>query len=282
MSGPWHTRWVLPADNHVHSQWSYDTFGRTSMVAVCERALELGVPAVAFTEHLDFNAYGPGDAIATTGIKPGWWDAMRPLDVTGYLASIEECRHRFPSLRILSGVEAGEPHLFAGSVDAVLAAGSFDRVLGSLHALAWEGRQVNSSSLFRILEPAEVMRRYLAEVVTLVEGSGVFEILAHLDYPRRHWPAGAGPYAESDFEQEYRAVLRALASSGRVLEVNTFSPLASVTLLRWWREEGGTAVSFGSDAHVASRVGDKFRRAAEIAEAAGFGRGRDPGDFWRC
>ena len=278
---PWHTRWVLPADNHVHSQWSYDTFGRTSMVAECERALELGVPAVAFTEHLDFNDYGPGDAIATTGIKPGWWDAMRPLDVTGYLAGIEECRHRFPSLRILSGVEAGEPHLFAGSVDAVLAAGSFDRVLGSLHALAWEGRQVNSSSLFRILAPAEVMRRYLAEVTALVKGSGAFEILAHLDYPRRHWPAGAGPYAESDFEQEYRAVLRALASSGRVLEVNTFSPMASVTMLRWWREEGGTAVSFGSDAHVASRVGDKFRRAVEIAEAAGFGRGRDPADFWR-
>ncbi len=100
--------------------------------------------------------------------------------------------------------------------------------------------------------------------------------------PRRHWPAGAGPYAESDFEPEYRAVLRALASSGRVLEVNTFSPLASVTLLRWWREEGGTAVSFGSDAHVASRVGDKFRRAVEIAAAAGFGRGRDPAGFWRC
>ena len=70
-------------------------------------------------------------------------------------------------------------------------------------------------------------------------------------------------------------MLRALASSGRVLEINTFSPMASVTMLRWWRDEGGTAVSFGSDAHVASRVGDKFRQAVEIAEAAGFGRGRD-------
>ena len=111
----------LPADNHVHSQWSYDTFGRTSMVAECQRAVKLGVPAVAFTEHLDFADYGPGDTIAATGVKPGWWDAMRPLDVTGYLASIDECRHRFPSLRILSGVEAGEPHLFAGSVAAVTA-----------------------------------------------------------------------------------------------------------------------------------------------------------------
>jgi histidinol-phosphatase (PHP family) len=282
VSGSWDTRWVLPADNHVHSQWSYDTFGRASMVAECQRAVDLGVPAVAFTEHLDFADYGPGDAIAAADVKPGWWDAIRPLDVTGYLASIEECRHRFPSLRILTGVEAGEPHLFADSVGAVLAAGSFDRVLGSLHALAWEGRLVNSSSLFRILAPADVMRRYLAGVATLVEGSGAFEILAHLDYPRRYWPADAGPYPESDFEEEYRALLRALASSGRVLEVNTCSPLASVTLLRWWRDEGGTAVSFGSDAHVASRVADKFREAVEVAEAAGFIRGSDPADFWRC
>jgi histidinol-phosphatase (PHP family) len=281
-AGDGDTRWVLPADCHVHSQWSYDTFGHASMVAACQRALEAGVPAVAFTEHLDFTDYGPGDAIAATGVKPGWWDIIRPLDVTGYLASIEECRHRFPSLRILTGVEAGEPHLFAGSAGAVLAATRFDRVLGSLHTLAWEGRLVNSSSLFRILEPADVMRRYLAEVAALVERSDVFEILAHLDYPRRHWPASAGPYPESGFEEEYRAVLHALASSGRVLEINTYSPLASVTQLGWWRDEGGTAVSFGSDAHEASRVADGFRAAVAVAGAAGFGPGRDPFDFWRC
>lgn len=251
------------------------------MAGACQRAVDLGLPAVAFTEHLDFTDYATGDAIAGTGVQPGWWQAIRPLDVSGYLASIDECRARFPSLRILSGVEAGEPHLFAGSVGAVLATGSFDRVLGSLHALARDGRLVNVSSLFGILDPAEVIRRYFTELVALIEGSVAFQILAHMDYPRRHWPANAGPYTESDFEEEYRVALRTLASSGRVLEVNTYSPLPTVAVLRWWREEGGTAVSFGSDAHVAPRVGDKFREAAAIAEAAGFGRGGAPGDFWR-
>lgn len=250
------------------------------MVEECQRAVDLGLPAIAFTEHLDFADYGPGDALAAAGVKAGWWDAIRPLDYTGYAASIEECRHRFPSLRVLSGVEAGEPHLFAGSTGAVLAAGSFDRVLGSLHALAWEGRLVNASSLLRVLPADELMRRYFAGVVELIEGSAAFQILAHLDYPRRHWPASAGPYSEAGFEEEYRAVLRALASSGRVLEINTYSPMASVTLLTWWREEGGTAVSFGSDAHLSLRVGDKFRQAMAVADAAGFGPGHDPWDFW--
>lgn len=265
----------------MHSQWSYDTFGRASMAGACQRAVELGVPSVAFTEHLDFTRPAPGDAISTSGIKAGWWDAIRPLDVPGYLACIEECRVAYPSLRIFSGVEAGELHLFARSAADVLGSASFDRVLGSLHALPHEGRLVNSAFLFETLPAAEVMRRYFAEAVALIEGSGAFEILAHPDYPRRHWPAGAGPYSESGFEEEYRAVLRALARSGRVLEVNTLSPLSSVTLLGWWREEGGTAVSFGSDAHKPARVGDKFGEAVAVAEAAGFARGGDPVGFWR-
>jgi histidinol-phosphatase (PHP family) len=272
---------VLPPDNHVHSQWSYDTFGRTTMAGACQRAVELGIPGVAFTEHLDFSAAGPGDTIGATGVRPGWWDAIRPVDVPGYLASLAECRERYPSLRIVSGAEAGELHLFEASARQVLASAPFDRVLGSLHALAHEGRLVNASSLFRTLPPAEVMRRYFAELLVLIENSGQFEVLAHLDYPRRHWPAVAGPYDEHAFEEEYRAVLRALAASGRVLEVNTFSPLLSPAVLRWWREEGGAAISFGSDAHVPQRVGDGFRAAMEVAEAAGFGRGRDPLGYWR-
>ena len=279
-SGPG-TEAVLPADSHVHSEWSYDTGQQTTMAAACERAVQAGIPAVAFTEHLDFTDWGPGDAIGATGVKPGWWDAIRPLDVAGYQASVAKCRERFPELRILTGLEAGEPHLFAASTGAVLATGSFDRVLGSLHALAYDGRLVNASSLYGRFPPHELMRRYFTELLALIEGSGAFQILAHLDYPRRHWPSAASSFRETDFEEEYRAVLRALARSDRVLEINTYSPLLSADVLRWWREEGGTAVSFGSDAHVPWRVGDKFSLAVAVAEAAGFTRGDGPLDFWR-
>jgi histidinol-phosphatase (PHP family) len=271
-----------PADNHVHSQWSHDTGPRASMAAACARAIELGLPAVAFTEHLDFTEWGPGDPISGTGITPNDQWGPRPFDVAGYFSCVDECRHRFPSLRILSGAEAGEPHLFAGSAAAVLSSGRFDRVLGSVHTLPSGGRLVYARALLRREPAGPLMRRYLAEVVAMIEGSDLFEVLAHLDYPRRYWPQAAGRYQEADFEEEYRAVLRALASSGRVLELNTASPLVSVSLLRWWREEGGTALSFGSDAHLPGHVGGRFGEAAGLAEAAGFRPGRDPFDFWRC
>ena len=61
----------------------------------------------------------------------------------------------------------------------------------------------------------------------MIESSAVFQVLAHVDFPRRYWPGGTHRFVEKDYEEEYRAVFRALARSGRALEINTSSPLAS-------------------------------------------------------
>jgi histidinol-phosphatase (PHP family) len=251
------------------------------MVRDCEQALAIGLPAIAFTDHLEFTEGGEGDAITGVATDTRWFSRIKLLDVSGYLANIEECRQRFPDLRILSGVEVGESHLFAASAGAIVRSQPFDRVLGSLHAVPYQGKLVAADALFGSMPDDDVMRYYFAEVLRLIDGSDLFEVLAHLDFPRRYWPKGAHLYREDDFEEEYRAVLRALAGSGRVLEINTKSPLASVSLVRWWRDEGGTAVSFGSDAHLPSRVGDRFKLAVDVVEAAGFRAGDDPYDFWR-
>ena len=251
------------------------------MALSCEKALAAGIPAVAFTDHLDFTAWTDFDQVAVEQLGPRPYHRMRLLDVPGYLATVEECRGRYPDLRILSGVEIGEAHLWGASAAAVLASADIERVLGSVHAIPFEGRLTAADQLFSRMPADKVMRLYFAEVVRLIEGSDLFEVLAHLDFPRRMWPAGAGAYDDAAFEPEYRAVLSALAASGRVLEVNTKSPMASVELVRWWREAGGRAVSFGSDAHQPWRVGDKFKTAVDVVEAAGFRAGRDRFDFWR-
>ena len=283
---------MAPTDNHVHSRWSWDTAGSSSMRLACARAVEIGLPGLAFTEHVDFIAWSQQDSarlldragptvpeLARIGARP----RVAPLDCEGYFAELSRCREEFPELRILSGIEAGEPHLFPASVADVLACGNFERVLGSLHGIVHEGTLIGiGRALFTDLDAHDVMRRYFAELMLLVDGSSVFNVLAHCDYPRRYWPtARAGAYVEADFEEEYRSVFRALASSGRALEINTRSPLASVNLLRWWWQEGGDAVSFGSDAHQPFRVGEHFDRAVDVAEGAGFRPGRDRFDFWR-
>jgi histidinol-phosphatase (PHP family) len=251
------------------------------MARNCEQALAIGLPAIAFTDHLEFTGGGEGDAINGVATDTRWFSRIKLLDVSGYLANLEECRQRYPGLRILSGVEVGESHLFAASAGAIVRNQPFDRVLGSLHAVPYRGKLVAADALFGSMPDDEVMRYYFAELLRLIDGSDLFAVLAHLDFPRRYWPKGPHLYREEGFEEEYRAVLRALAGGGRVLEINTKSPLASVDLVRWWRDEGGTAVSFGSDAHLPSRVGDRFKLAVDVVEAAGFRAGHDPYDFWR-
>ena len=251
------------------------------MVRSCAQAVAMGLPSIAFTEHLEFTTGSEGDAIRDIATDQRWWSRIRPFDVTGYMAPVTDCRERFPGLKILSGVEAGETHLFNVSAATVVHGHAFDRILGSLHAVPYQGRLVGADALFGRMSADDTMRYYFAELVKLIEGSDLFQVLAHLDFPRRYWPRGAHLYSEAPFEEEYRVVLRALAGTGRVLEINTKSPLASVDLVRWWREEGGTAVSFGSDAHLPGRVGDRFKLAVDVVEAAGFRPGRDQYDFWR-
>ncbi|GLY18490.1 hypothetical protein Kisp01_55040 [Kineosporia sp. NBRC 101677] len=273
---------MLPPDNHVHSQFSWDTRSNGSMDLTCARAVEIGLPAIAFTEHLDFTAWGHED------LPPGettiaFRDRVQPLDVEAYQAELERCRDKYPDLRILSGIETGEPHLFPGSVAAVLRSGAFERVLGSLHSVVHEGRMLSPERVFGLnaMPTEDLMRRYFEGLLDLIKGSDVFQVLAHCDFPRRYWPQSANAYDEKLFEEEYRTVFRVLATSGRALEINTRSPLWSAELMRWWHEEGGEAVSFGSDAHVPYRVGAQFELAVDVVESAGFRPGRDRFDFWR-
>ena len=241
----------------------------------CERALEIGLPAVAFTEHADFVTIHEG---------------QHSVDIAGYHEAIERCRTRFKNLRILSGVELGEPHWFPEETAAVLGAGKLDRVLGSIHCIRLDGREVDASQ-FR-LEPkasqADAVRKYFQETLAMVESSQPFQALAHLDYPKRYWPQDLPPYHEEDYETELRAILLAAARRGCVLEANTtrgdggeskFCP--GLKVLRWRHEVGGDAISFGSDAHQPDKVAGAFELATQVVEAAGFKPSSDPTGLWR-
>ncbi len=275
---------TLPADSHVHTQWSWDA-PNGDMVASCLRALELGLPAIAFTEHVDHTVWrvarddlGPDHPLLQLSAPDG---SLTPpaFDPTGYLAAVEDCRARFPELRILSGLELGEPHRHPEQVAAVLRAGRFDRLLGSLHSLPDRGGYAEPPGLLTHREPGDVLRRYLAEVATLVIKSDAFAVLAHVDYAVRSWPAAADAFTPEDFEEEFRHTLRLTAESGRALELSTVVPLHT-TILRWWHEEGGDAVTFGSDAHDPTTLARGFRDAAHMAEAHGFRPGERPYDVW--
>jgi histidinol-phosphatase (PHP family) len=145
-----------------------------------------------------------------------------------------------------------------------------------------------SQGVLTVADSVRLFRDYLAETLELVRSDQAFDVLAHLDYPKRYWPHATLEFREADFEGDYRAVLRELAGRGAALEVNTTRGAPQQrglcpgpVVLGWWREEGGDRVAFGSDSHEPSRIAAGFAAAAQLVEAAGFRPARDPAGFWR-
>lgn len=253
-------------DYHVHTEWSYDA-PRGSMERSCEQALEIGLPAIAFTDHADFVKVNPGQYC---------------VDIVGYLDAVERCRSKFKNLRIHTGVELGEPHWFPEETRQVLSAGKLDHVLGSVHCVRLGDRIIDASHLSKSpdVDPITFVNSFFTETLAMIQGDQPFQTLAHLDYPKRYWPE----YREQDFEEQLRAILAAAASRDLVLEVNTTRGnvlCPGLAVLRWWREAGGKAVSFGSDAHDPSKVAAGFEHASEMVEAAGFKPAAEPTALWR-
>ena len=283
----------LTGDGHVHSEWSWDTGGPHSdaaggMESICRRAVQIGLPALAFTEHLDATgwAIGPEDLL----------DHLRPLidengvltpppfEADDYRDSVERCRRKFPELRILSGVEFGQPHLDEAHARQVVDLDALDRVNGSLHTVPVtdEPGSVRSEpiTLYRLWPANDVVRRYLAELMRMIAADGTYAVVSHIEYAVRYWPTEQeGPFDPKRFEDEFRQAMRAIAGTDRALELNIGGPIRP-WIPQWWREEGGRALTIASDAHTADWVGRNFYEAMGMAEHFGFRPGRRPQDFW--
>ena len=75
----------LPADGHVHSEWSWDADLGSMEATTCARAVELGLPAVAFTEHVDCTPFRAGFLEEkSSALGAGLADAARMAEAQGF------------------------------------------------------------------------------------------------------------------------------------------------------------------------------------------------------
>jgi len=274
---------TLPSDDHLHTQFSWDAI-TGDMEETCRRAVEFGLPAISFTEHVDLTSWSEpvGGWTYAEGVEGTFEHGQflaAPFEVDAYLAELHRCRDLFPQITIRTGIELSEGHLHPDDVPDLLAR-AFDRVVGSVHSLPdlrITGQRLEIVDAYPQREAVDVVLEYLAEARAMIADDTRFDVLGHIDYPLRHWNSDPIPW--DVFEEPVRETLRDLARSGRALEVNTSLPL-DLRVVHWWHDMGGDAVAFGSDAHAPEALARRFREVSAAVADLGFRPADDPTALW--
>ncbi len=248
----------IPHDYHMHSEFSIDC--DVSIVTRCETAIELGLAEICVTDHADFvpksrsNGYYRPDA---------------------YFAEVERCRAVFGDrVTLRAGVEIGEWHIYPERATALAEGYPYDFILGSLHRVGEE--TVMLPDYFHPRSELEAYEAYYTELLVMIQHGG-FDVMAHLDVPKRYGFTVHNRYVSGEYEAMIREVLRAAIAGGIGLEINTGTarrtvgePSPDLGVLRWYRELGGEIITVGSDAHRTADVAYGFDQAAEMLREVGF------------
>lgn len=88
---------------HIHTTFSPD--GKSSMEEQCQKAIEIGMPIICFTDHVDYNSTEKNVGRIIN-------KAITNFNVSEYFDEIRRLQNSYSSIQILSGIEFSEPHLF--------------------------------------------------------------------------------------------------------------------------------------------------------------------------
>lgn len=262
-------------DNHTHTSFSNDS--RMTMQEAVLAAHHAHLGGLAFTDHFDFD---PPEGTELYSFDPELQQQeiaqLRGQIALGSLAS--QGLELPPSFTLLNGVEVGIQPQSMEAIKSFMDRHTFDVVIASLHFL--DNTDPYLGAYYVPYDAHQAYGHYLETILTCLEGWQDFDILGHFDYVARYAPLSYPQHAirYADFSDVLDALLRLLAESGKTFEINTKTyqrfahgtPELDTNILKRFREFGGDAVSFGSDAHHAERVGEHFDYFAYLAQMCGF------------
>jgi histidinol-phosphatase (PHP family) len=248
-------------DMHVHSTSSPDASLPEEELA--GRAVAAGLVAVGFVAHVDFH---PKDYCVGAFHADGYDEAFGlALETAG------------GSVKLLKGIETGEPHRFARQIARATAGSSYDFILGALH---WVGdQQILDPEPFRRSNPLELVEGYYRELLVIARTCDI-DVLAHAGIFRRGM-AIAG--LDTSFDETVlwpgliSEVMEALIQRGIALELNTSGlrrpemvTYPTPQVLSLYRALGGSNVTLGSDTHSDPWVFYGLAEGVRLLKRTGF------------
>lgn len=256
----------MTADYHVHSAFSFDC--KAPMEAQIERAIEIGLDEICFTDHVDYGVRKdwdePGPVEEWSG-KP-----KRNVDYPRYFAKLAEMQERYGDrIAVRRGLELGVQRHTVRQTEELCerCRGELDFTLLSVHQV--EDREIHLPKYVVDRRQEEYNLAYYEELLAVARDFDRYSVLAHLDVMRRYDPAGEYPFEGT--RDVVAEILRTAVQKGKGIEFNTASwryQLEDVQprreIMRLYRDLGGEILTIGSDAHRVEHVGENFDKARAI------------------
>ena len=245
-------------DSHIHSLNSID--GSVPVMAICERAIAIGLSGIALTDHaeVEFGLRSSRDVVEN--LKA---DIKQARKICG------------ERLEISLGIELGEGHHNLSLAEELTSDPEVDFVIGSIHKPRnWEDYYYVD---FDATDPQKMLDTYCDELMEMA-AAGCYDVIGHIFFQLRYMSAKTrAKYDLSPYLGRIREILREVARAGKGIEINTSGlwhnigiTLPPMEIVKIFREEGGKIVTIGSDAHRLERVGLALDGAVRCLAAAGF------------
>ncbi|MBQ4305320.1 MAG: histidinol-phosphatase HisJ family protein [Lachnospiraceae bacterium] len=269
------------ADYHVHTEFSDDS--REPMEKQIERAIELGLEEICFTDHVDY------------GIKKDWeegnimWrggdgvnydssqkDPLANVDYPAYFEKLGRMKETYGDrIRVRQGLEFGVQTITVPRYEKLWEryGGKLDFVLLSMHQV--DNKELWNQDFQQGKSQKEYNEAYYEEILRVIRKFKNYSVLAHLDLIVRYDREGVYPF--SRVKDIVAQILKTAIADGKGIELNTSSwhygladTQPSKEILRLYRDLGGRILTIGSDAHTTRYLGDHIKEAQQILKEIGF------------
>lgn len=253
---------TMIVDYHTHTYMCGHASGTLS--AYIETAIERGVDEIALTDHLFLYYEDPGNRDPSLAMReeqyPAHYDAMK----------LTQCRYR-ERINVRVSVEADWVSGAEDRLREILSNYDFDFVLGGVHYVdGWLIDSAEDLHNYEKIPLEEIYRAYFRELRSAAN-SGLFDVLAHFDLPKKF-----GHKVPDSVKPIVLETLDCVKESGCAIEVSSVGlrdPIRECYPGPWIIEEMGKrdiSIVLSSDAHAPAEVAYDFDRLIPMLLDSGY------------
>lgn len=243
------------ADYHVHTYYSDDS--QCPMEDMIQRALELQLDEIAFTEHVDY------------GVKTDL-----NCEYHAYFEEVNKLREKYADqIVIKSGIEFGVQIETVQQFQRDFEQYPFDFVILSNHQI--DNKEFWNYAYQEGKSQQEYQENYYKAIYRVMKAFKSYSVLGHIDMIKRYDKKGDFP--DEKIMEYVEPILKLAIADGKGIELNTSSYkyglsdlMPSRRILKRYRELGGSIISIGSDTHETEHLSDHIEECKMELKNLGF------------